>query len=91
MRKLQIYKEEQEDFSYQLESFPSFCKSKNLSEKTTQWYHYILRSFEAFLSQENMESRPRHTTMDMIRNYVNLASSDLQSRHRKFSPLDRLL
>ncbi|GFP24789.1 integrase/recombinase XerD [Candidatus Hakubella thermalkaliphila] len=31
-----------------------------------------------------------HTTMEMVRNYVNLASGDLQSQHRKFSPLDRM-
>jgi integrase/recombinase XerD len=31
-----------------------------------------------------------HTTMDMVRNYVNLASSDVQIQHRKFSPLDRI-
>ena len=31
-----------------------------------------------------------HTTMDMVRNYVNLASSDIQIQHRKFSPLDRI-
>jgi len=31
-----------------------------------------------------------HSTMDMVRNYVNLASSDVQIQHRKFSPLDRM-
>jgi len=31
-----------------------------------------------------------HTTMDMVRNYVNLASEDIQIQHRKFSPVDRL-
>jgi integrase/recombinase XerD len=31
-----------------------------------------------------------HTTMDMVRNYVNLASSDVQIQHKKFSPLDRM-
>jgi integrase/recombinase XerD len=31
-----------------------------------------------------------HTSMDMVRNYVNLASSDVLMQHRKFSPLDRM-
>jgi integrase/recombinase XerD len=31
-----------------------------------------------------------HTTMDMVRNYVNLASSDIQTQYRRFSPLDRI-
>jgi integrase/recombinase XerD len=31
-----------------------------------------------------------HTTMDMVRNYVNLVSEDIQIQHRKFSPMDRL-
>lgn len=32
-----------------------------------------------------------HTTLEMVRNYVNLASRDVNEQHRKFSPMDRLL
>lgn len=32
-----------------------------------------------------------HSTLDMVRNYVNLASRDVSEQHRKFSPMDRLL
>lgn len=32
-----------------------------------------------------------HSTLDMVRNYVNLASRDVSIQHRKFSPMDRLL
>jgi site-specific recombinase XerD len=31
-----------------------------------------------------------HTSLEMVRNYVNLASSHITVQHRKFSPLDRL-
>jgi site-specific recombinase XerD len=31
-----------------------------------------------------------HTTLEMVRNYVNLASSHVAIQHKKFSPLDRL-
>ncbi|MFH2203826.1 MAG: site-specific integrase, partial [Elusimicrobiota bacterium] len=31
-----------------------------------------------------------HSTLEMVRNYVNLASRDVMVQHRKFSPLDRL-
>ncbi len=31
-----------------------------------------------------------HSTLEMVRNYVNLASRDVAVQHRKFSPLDRL-
>jgi integrase/recombinase XerD len=32
-----------------------------------------------------------HTSLEMVRNYVNLFSSDVYEKHRKFSPLERLL
>lgn len=32
-----------------------------------------------------------HSSLEMVRNYVNLASTDLQSAHRSFSPADRML
>lgn len=31
-----------------------------------------------------------HTTLEMVRHYVNLASSQIAVQHRKFSPIDRL-
>lgn len=31
-----------------------------------------------------------HSTLDMVRNYVNMASRDVCVQHRKFSPMDRL-
>lgn len=31
-----------------------------------------------------------HSTLEMVRHYVNLASSDIVIQHRRFSPLDRL-
>lgn len=32
-----------------------------------------------------------HSTLEMVRNYVNLANRDVYDQHRKFSPMDRLL
>lgn len=32
-----------------------------------------------------------HSTLEMVRNYVNLANRDVYEQHRKFSPMDRLL
>jgi len=31
-----------------------------------------------------------HTTMDMVRNYVNMFSNEIHDNHRKFSPIERL-
>ena len=31
-----------------------------------------------------------HTTLEMVRKYVNLANSHLVVKHREFSPVDRL-
>ena len=31
-----------------------------------------------------------HSTLEMVRHYVNLASSHITMQHRRFSPLDRL-
>ncbi|PIP82606.1 MAG: hypothetical protein CO113_10765 [Elusimicrobia bacterium CG_4_9_14_3_um_filter_62_55] len=32
-----------------------------------------------------------HSTLEMVRNYVNLGSRDVAQQHGKFSPMDRLL
>lgn len=32
-----------------------------------------------------------HSTLEMVRNYVNLANRDVYDAHRKYSPMDRLL
>ncbi len=32
-----------------------------------------------------------HSTLEMVRNYVNLANRDVYDQHKKFSPMDRLL
>ena len=47
---------------------------------------WILNGSDAFSLQKILG----HTTMDMVRNYVNLASSDIQIQHRRFSPLDKI-
>ena len=47
---------------------------------------WILNGGDAFSLQKILG----HTTMDMVRNYVNLASEDIKVQHRKFSPLDRI-
>jgi hypothetical protein len=31
-----------------------------------------------------------HTTLEMVRRYVNLASAHVMVQHRKFSPMDRM-
>jgi hypothetical protein len=31
-----------------------------------------------------------HTSLDMVRRYVTLASSQVRVQHRKFSPMDRM-
>jgi len=47
---------------------------------------YILNGSDPFSLQRILG----HTTIDMVRNYVNMFSADLQIQHRKFSPMDRL-
>lgn len=31
-----------------------------------------------------------HSSMDMVRNYVNMFSNELRDNHRKFSPIEKL-
>ncbi|HZD60617.1 MAG TPA: hypothetical protein VE439_09230 [Anaerolineae bacterium] len=38
----------------------------------------------------NLQKILGHTSVDIVRNYVNMASDDLIAQHRRFSPLDRL-
>jgi len=33
----------------------------------------------------------RHRSLEMVRNYINITFSDIQTLHRKFSPGDNLL
>lgn len=39
----------------------------------------------------SLQSILGHSTLDMVRIYVNLARGDVAEQHRKFSPMDRLL
>ncbi len=48
---------------------------------------YIRNGGDPFSLQEILG----HLTLEMVRNYVNLASRDVYEQHRKFSPMDRLL
>lgn len=48
---------------------------------------YIKNGGDAF----SLQSILGHTTLDMVRHYVNLFSSDVQEQHRKYSPLENLL
>jgi len=48
---------------------------------------YILRGGDPF----SLQSLLGHSTLDMVRHYVNLWGSDLQKMHRQFSPVAHLL
>lgn len=48
---------------------------------------YILRGGDAF----SLQALLGHSTLDMVKNYVNLWGSDLQKMHRQYSPVDYLL
>ncbi|OPY58340.1 MAG: Tyrosine recombinase XerD [Pelotomaculum sp. PtaU1.Bin035] len=47
---------------------------------------YIMRGGDPF----SLQALLGHSTLDMVRHYVNLWGSDLQKMHRKFSPVDNL-
>lgn len=47
---------------------------------------YITRGGDPF----SLQALLGHSTLDMVRHYVNLWGSDLQKMHRKFSPVDNL-
>lgn len=49
--------------------------------------NYILNGGDIFSLQQILG----HTTMDMVRNYVNLAGRDVKQQHQKFSPGDRFV
>jgi integrase/recombinase XerD len=48
---------------------------------------YIMRDGDPF----SLQALLGHSTLDMVRHYVNLWGSDLQKMHRQFSPVDHLL
>ena len=48
---------------------------------------YILRGGDPF----SLQMLLGHSTLDMVRNYVNLWGSDLQKMHRQYSPVEYLL
>ena len=48
---------------------------------------YIINGGDPFSLQQILG----HSTLEMVRNYVNLACRDVYDAHRKFSPMDRLL
>jgi len=48
---------------------------------------YILRGGDPF----SLQALLGHSTLDMVRHYVNLWGSDLQKMHRQYSPVDHLL
>jgi integrase/recombinase XerD len=52
----------------------------------TSALHYITAGGDAF----SLQLRLGHNTMEMSRNYVNLAKGDLVTLHRRYSPVDRL-
>ena len=48
---------------------------------------YIMRGGDAF----SLQALLGHSTLDMVKHYVNLWGSDLQKMHRQFSPVNHLL
>ena len=49
--------------------------------------NHILNGGDVFSLQQILG----HTTMDMVRQYVNLAGRDVKEQHQKFSPGDRFV
>jgi hypothetical protein len=48
--------------------------------------NYLLNGGDVFTLQQILG----HTTLEMVRSYVNLASAHVRVQHRKFSPMDRM-
>ncbi len=47
---------------------------------------YLIHGGDAFSLQKILG----HSTLEMTRKYVNLASGDVKAKHRQFSPMDNL-
>lgn len=47
---------------------------------------FILNGGDAF----SLQAILGHSTLDMVRHYVNLFSSDVQEQHKKYSPIENL-
>jgi integrase/recombinase XerD len=47
---------------------------------------YLMNGGDAFSLQRILG----HTSLEMTRKYVNLASGDVKEKHRRFSPMDNL-
>jgi integrase/recombinase XerD len=48
--------------------------------------NYLLNGGDVFSLQQILG----HSTLEMVKNYVNLASNHVVIQHQRFSPLDRL-
>jgi len=48
--------------------------------------NYLLNGGDVFTLQQILG----HTTLEMVRRYVNLASAHVRVQHRKFSPMDKM-
>ena len=47
--------------------------------------NYMVNSVDVFSLQQILG----HTTLDMVRRYINLTSTHLMAQHSRFSPVDR--
>ena len=48
--------------------------------------NYLVNGGDVFSLQQILG----HTTLDMVRRYINLASTHVMAQHKKFSPVDRM-
>ena len=48
--------------------------------------NYLINGGDVFSLQQILG----HSTLEMVRNYVNLASAQVGIQHRKYSPMDRM-
>jgi len=81
---------EGDDFNSCVKLFLDELELRNLSYHTLRWHKENLHYVEQTLSKLDLQKLLGHSSLDMVRHYVDLWGSDLQQMHKKFSPVEGL-
>lgn len=65
-----------EDLEAAVRAFLSYCRAKNLSVCTTDYYHFRLKAFQKFLGATAPAARPKDITPQIVRDFLTLETEE---------------